>query len=231
MASRILVVDDEVKITDVVGAYLARDGYEVEVAHDGRTALAAWQARPPALVVLDLMLPDMSGWDVCRRIRAAGPTPIIMLTARAGEEDRLEGLALGADDYVVKPFSPRELGGRIRAVLRRTHSLTPAADRLSLDGGALKIDIVDRTVRAGGRVVALTASEFAILAALARHPGRPYSRQELLDVMTGDEFDGSERVVDAHVKNLRRKIEPGPGAPRYIVTVHGIGYKLAGRGA
>ena len=225
----ILVVDDEPEITDVVRRYLEQDGYRVTSAADGRAALAAFQREKPHLVLLDLMLPEVDGWEVARQIRAAGSTPIIMLTARGDEVDRLLGLGLGADDYITKPFSPREVVARVRAVLRRTSGET-ASEVLAV--GDLTIDLGRMEVRRGDATIALTGTEFRLLAALARSPGRVFTRLQLIDLVHGHAFEGYERTIDAHIKNLRQKLEPDPHRPRYILTVHGAGYRLAepGRG-
>lgn len=220
----ILVVDDEPEITDVVRKYLDRDGYNVVSAADGRAALAAFNREKPNLVILDLMLPEVDGWEVARQIRAAGGTPIIMLTARGEEADRLLGLGLGADDYITKPFSPREVVARVRAVLRRAGGEPPSE---VLTVGDLEIDQGRMEVRRGGTVVALTPTEFKLLAALARAPGRVFTRLQLIDLTQGHAFEGYERTIDAHVKNLRHKLEPDSRRPRYVLTVHGAGYRLA----
>lgn len=220
----ILVVDDEPEITDVVRKYLERDGYHVVTAADGRAALSAFMHEKPNLVILDLMLPEVDGWEVARQIRAAGSTPIIMLTARGEEVDRLLGLGLGADDYITKPFSPREVVARVRAVLRRASGEAPAE---VLTVGDLEIDQGRMGVRRGGVAVALTPTEFRLLAALTRSPGRVFTRLQLIDLVQGHAFEGYERTIDAHVKNLRHKLEPDPRRPRYVLTVHGAGYRLA----
>ena len=220
----ILVVDDEAEITDILRRYLEQDGFRVITAADGRAALVAFQQEKPHLVVLDLMLPAVDGWEVARQIRAAGGTPIIMLTARSEEVDRLLGLGLGADDYVTKPFSPREVVARVRAVLRRARGETPV-DVVAV--GDLEIDQGRMEVRRNGTPVALTPTEFRLLAALARAPGRVFTRLQLIDLVQGHAFEGYERTIDAHVKNLRQKLEPDPRHPRYVLTVHGAGYRLA----
>jgi DNA-binding response OmpR family regulator len=220
----ILVVDDEPEITDVMRRYLEQDGYGVVSAADGKAALAAFHRERPHLVILDVMLPETDGWEVARQIRAASRTPIIMLTARGDEVDRLLGLGLGADDYVPKPFSPREVVARVRAVLRRTSGET-APDVLTV--GDLSIDIGRMEVRRAGTPVALTPTELRLLSALARAPGRVFTRLQLIDLVHGHAFEGYERTIDAHVKNLRQKLEPDPHKPRYVLTVHGAGYRLA----
>ncbi|HUP31536.1 MAG TPA: response regulator transcription factor [Gaiellaceae bacterium] len=230
MNKKVVVIDDEPSVQDVVRGYLEKDGYLVYVAGNGREGLALAERTKPGLIVLDLMLPDLAGEDVCREIRSRSDVPILMLTAKAAEEDRVGGLALGADDYLVKPFSPRELVARVRAVLRRTQGAeTPLVETLSFDGGALEIDTVAHEVRRDGEPVELTPNEYKLLVALARYPGRVYSRFELVNHVQGYDYEGYERTIDAHVKNLRKKIEPEPKRPRYVETVFGVGYRLARR--
>ena len=221
---KMLVVDDEKKIVDIVKAYLEREGYHVAVAYDGESALNLIGREIPDMVILDLMLPGVSGWDVCRRLRSQSDVPIIMLTARDEVSDRIVGLELGADDYVPKPFDPKELVSRVRALFRRTGGKMTAGTVLST--GDLVIDSGKRTVQRGGSNLDLTATEFELLKVLAENPGRVYTRMQLLDLIQGDSFEGYERTVDSHVKNLRKKIEPDPEHPQYIVTVYGVGYKL-----
>jgi len=221
----ILVVDDESKIVKTVRAYLEDAGFRVATAGDGQTALTVFRHERPALVVLDLGLPGIGGLDVARTLRKESSVPIIMLTARVDETDRLIGLELGADDYVTKPFSPRELVARVRAVLRRAGGEREQAPP-PVVAGEITIDLERRQVTVGGRAVDLTPTEFELMTLLARHPGRVFSRLELLDRVQGYAFEGYERTVDAHVKNLRQKIEPDPKRPRYVVTVFGVGYKL-----
>ncbi len=218
----VLVVDDEARIVDTVRLYLQRDGFRVIAAQDGRTALALAQREKPDIIVLDLMLPEMSGWDVCRAIRSQSSVPIIMLTARSDEVDRVLGLELGADDYVTKPFSPRELVARVRAVLRRTALGETASPETRV--GSLVIDIERHEVHCGDQPLMLTRTEFAILAALARDPGRVHTRAQLIEAAQGYEFEGYDRAVDSHIKNLRRKLPEHAGCR--IVTVRGLGYKL-----
>ena len=221
----ILVVEDEPGIARLVQDYLERAGFAVARASTAADALAFARAKSPALVVLDLGLPDLDGLDVTRELRRIGDTPIVMLTARGDESDRIVGLELGADDYVVKPFSPRELVARIRAVLRRGDSKAARGETVrALD---VVVDVPRRRVTVGDRSVELTATEFALLETLAREPGRVFTRGQLLDAVHGVSFESYERAVDAHVKNLRKKIEPGSGPPRYIQTVHGVGYRFA----
>jgi DNA-binding response OmpR family regulator len=221
----ILVVEDEPGIARLVQDYLERAGFAVARASTAAEALAFARANAPALVVLDLGLPDLDGLDVTRELRRVGDTPIVMLTARGDESDRIVGLELGADDYVVKPFSPKELVARIRAVLRRGDSKAPRGETVrALD---VVVDVPRRRVTVGDRQVELTATEFALLETLMREPGRVFTRGQLLDAVHGVSFESYERAVDAHVKNLRKKIEPAPGPPRYIQTVHGVGYRFA----
>jgi DNA-binding response OmpR family regulator len=220
----VLVVDDERKIRDLVRAYLEQDGYAVLLADSGQMALQVAARVRPDLVVLDLMPPDLAGEEVARSLRTISEVPIVMLTAKAAEEDRVAGLRMGADDYVVKPFSPRELVARVEAVLRRARG---AADtRLSLDRGRLVIDREAREVRRDGETLSLTRSEFDLLHALATRPGRVWSRYELVTRVQGYDYEGYERTIDAHVKNLRRKLGEDPRHPRYVLTVPGVGYKL-----
>ena len=224
---KIVVVDDDPSVQEVVRAYLERDGYLVFVTGTAGGGLALTGRIKPGLVVLDLMLPDRSGEDVARELRARSDVPILMLTAKASEDERVRGLALGADDYLTKPFSPRELVARVRAILRRTQGGTePWVDVLRFDGGALEIDTVQHEVRHEGEPVDLTPNEYKLLTTLARYPGRAYSRFELINHVQGYDYEGYERTIDAHVKNLRRKIEPDSKHPRYVQTVFGVGYRL-----
>ena len=226
--TRILVVEDEARIAEVVLSYLEREGHMVVRAATGEAALDDFAGRRPDLVVLDLGLPDMAGEDVCRRIRAASDVPIIMLTAKDGEEDLVKGLQLGADDYLTKPFSPRELTARVRALLRRARSDDePQADVLERAGGRLVVDSARRRATLDGAPVELTESEFRLLQTLARFPGRVYTRFELVDKVQGYQFEGYERTIDAHVKNLRRKLGEDARDPRLVLTVYGRGYAFA----
>ncbi len=227
--STVLVVDDERKIRDLVRSYLEREGYSVLVADSGQGALEAVERATPDLVILDLMLPDLSGEEVARTVRAHSDVPIIMLTAKASEDDRVAGLHLGADDYLTKPFSPRELVARVEAVLRRASGGNGTSSVESFDGGRLRIDKDAREVIADGLPVELTRSEFDLLHALASHAGRVYSRYELVTKVQGYDYEGYERTIDAHVKNLRRKLGDDPRHPRYVLTVTGVGYKLGAK--
>jgi two-component system alkaline phosphatase synthesis response regulator PhoP len=228
MTRTILVVDDEPGIVQIARDYLDRAGFRVITAGDGASALRLARAERPSLLVLDLMLPGMDGLDVTRALRqdpATRKLPIIMLTARVEEADRLIGLELGADDYVTKPFSPRELVARVRAVLRRSED--DAAPSGLIHSGGLAIDLERRSVRRDGEPIELTATEFDLLAVLARAPGRPFTRAQLLELVYDVSYTGYDRTVDAHIKNLRRKLEPDPHEPRYILTIYGVGYKFA----
>ena len=221
----ILVVDDEPKIVQLASDYLDHAGFAVLTAADGRSAIAAARTRHPDLIVLDLGLPELDGLDVARTLRRESNVPIVMLTARDDELDRVVGLELGADDYVTKPFSPRELVARVRAVLRRTERTGEPADVLRI--GDVALDIPRMRVQVGGRSVELTATEFELLATLARQPGRIFTRARLLDALHGVAFESYERAIDTHIKNLRRKLEPEPRQPRYLLTVYGVGYRFA----
>ena len=227
MARTVLVVEDEPKILQVVRDYLVDAGFSVTTAADGPGALASARAVAPDLVVLDLGLPGLDGIDVARELHRRAPVPIIMLTARGAEVDRVLGLELGADDYLVKPFSPRELVARVRAVLRRTSGPAAGDDRGPIRVGDVTVDPSRRTVAVAGRPVDLTATEFDLLAHLARQPGRVFTRSQLLDAIHGVAIESYDRAIDAHVKNIRRKLEPDPHRPRYVLTVHGVGYRFA----
>jgi two-component system, OmpR family, response regulator RegX3 len=222
---RILLVEDEKSIRSAVAAYLEREGYWVTPAEDGQIALDEFAKHKFDVIVLDLMLPKVSGEQVCREIRNVSDVPIIMLTAKGEEEDRIAGLELGADDYLVKPFSPRELVARVRALLRRAHvDSEPQRDRLVF--GDLEIDVTGHKAFLHGDELDLTASEFKLLTTLARYPGRVYSRMELVEKVLGYDFEGYERTIDSHVKNLRAKLEDDPRDPTFIYTVHGVGYRF-----
>lgn len=225
----ILVVEDEPKITELLKLYLERDGYQVVTASSGELALATFHEKAPELVLLDINLPEVNGLEVCRQIRKESDLPIIMLTARDEEADKLIGLELGADDYITKPFSPREVIARVRAVLRRAAPAQPQQPQETLRAGELMLDPERHELRRGGAVLDLTPTEFRLLEVLMRNPGRVYSRLQLLDLVQGEAFEGYERTIDAHVKNLRSKIEPDPQRPTHVLTVYGVGYKFAER--
>jgi DNA-binding response OmpR family regulator len=225
----VLVVDDEPGIIEMATAYLRRDGFVVRTAATGQRALDAVSTQMPDLVVLDLMLPDIPGEQVCVSLRRYSSVPVLILTAKSAEADRLRGLALGADDYLVKPFSPRELVARVRAILRRSSGAEeePPADLLVIDGGRLEVDLAAHEARIDGEVLPLTASEFRLLATLGRQPRRVFSRFELLQALQGADVEGFERTVDVHVMRLRRKMdEAAAGTGAYVATVYGVGYRL-----
>jgi DNA-binding response OmpR family regulator len=225
MPQRILIVDDERKLAQGLAAYFRQAGFDALMAYDGRTALDSARRDRPDLIVLDLMLPELDGMEVCRQVRRFSPVPIIMLTARVAETDKLIGLELGADDYITKPFSPREVVARARAVLRRaTGALAPAS---VLRAGDVTLDLDRRSLEVGDRPVELTPTEFELLATLMRNAGRPLSRAQLLDAAQGDEYARFERTIDAHIKNLRRKLERDPANPTHILTVFCVGYKFS----
>ena len=222
---KILIVEDEKTIRDSVAAYLEREDYWVRGVGDGVSALEEFEKHGFDLIILDLMLPKMSGERVCRAIRETSDVPIIMLTAKGEVQDRIIGLELGADDYLIKPFSPRELVARVRALFRRAH--TETENRIeTLDFGDLTIDISGHKVAVGGNEVDLTASEFKLLTTLARFPGRVYTRMELVEKVLGYDFEGYERTIDSHVKNLRAKLGDDPRNPKWLYTVHGVGYRF-----
>jgi DNA-binding response OmpR family regulator len=223
--ARILVVDDDPTVAEVVVRYLEREGYTVDAVADGREALAHADAGLPDLVVLDLMLPGIDGIEVCRRLRAQGPVPIIMLTARGDEDDRVVGLELGADDYVSKPFSPRELTARVKSVLRRAGGVTAAPVPGVIEADGVLIDLAAHEVRVDGDAVALTAREFDLLAFLARHPRQAFGRDDLLERVWGYTY-GDTSTVTVHIRRLREKIERDPAAPRHLATVWGVGYRF-----
>lgn len=226
---RILVVDDEPKIVEVVEAYLKKEGFQVLIAMDGETAMSLFKNEVIHLVVLDLMLPKISGEEVCNRIRATSDVPIIMLTAKSEEDDKIEGLAIGADDYLTKPFSVRELVGRVKALIRRTYrESSPLADYLIFNEGDLEVDINKMKVKKSGQYVNLTTNEFKILLSLLTNPGQVFSREQLVQKAFGLDYEGFDRTVDSHIKNIRQKIEDNHKAPKYIITVYGMGYKFVG---
>ncbi len=227
MPRDVLVVDDNEKIVEVLTAYLEQAGFSVRSAVDGATAIAEVDRAVPDIALLDVMLPGVDGIELTRRFQREHGLPVILVTARSDEVDRLIGLEVGADDYISKPFSPREVVARVKAVLRRTGDQRPGDETVRI--GELSIDPERRAVAVQGRDVELTRTEFDILAAMAAHPGRVYSRLRLLEVATGDAFEGYERTIDAHVKNIRKKLGEDPRAPRYVHTVFGVGYKVEDR--
>jgi DNA-binding response OmpR family regulator len=222
----ILVVDDETNIVRLVRDYLEHGGFTVLVATDGQSALRSARTGRPDLVILDLSLPGLDGLDVARSLRRDGDVPIIMLTARTEESDKLVGLELGADDYLTKPFSPKELVARVRAVLRRAEGMRTASDLIRV-GSEVELDVPRMEARFGGRRIDLTRTEFQIVATMARQPGRVFTRAQLLDAVRGVAFESYERAIDAHIKNIRKKIEPDPRSPRHVLTVFGVGYRFA----
>ena len=224
MKRSILVVDDDRKLVELIKLYLERDGYRVLTAYDGQEALELARERRPNLIILDLMLPKIDGLNVCEILRRESEVPIIMLTAKTTEQDRITGLDLGADDYITKPFSLGELLARVRAVLRRAEGREGPEELIY---GELRIDFRRHEVSLGGKPVDLTPTEFRLLAALAREPGRAFTRLQLIHEALGYDFTGFERTIDVHIKNLRRKIEPDPRNPRYIKTIFGVGYRFA----
>jgi DNA-binding response OmpR family regulator len=222
---KIVLIEDDAVVSDTIALYLRQNGFDVVMARDGTTGLQLASAGDATLVVLDLMIAGLGGIEVCRRLRTSSRVPIIMLTSRVAEADRLAGFEAGADDYVPKPFSPRELVARVQALLRRA-AAAESASPAPIAIGDLQIELWAKQVRLAGRPVALTATEFRMLAALARHPGRVLTREELIGQVFGPDYEGFDRTVDVHITNLRRKLEPGP-EPRYVLTAHGLGYRLA----
>lgn len=225
----ILVVDDEIKITEVVSSYLEKSGHEAICAHNGTQAMSLFESFSPALVILDLMLPDMSGEEICRAIRKKSRVPIIMLTAKVEDADIIRGLGMGADDYLTKPFSPKQLVARVEAVLRRVSTETvPLVSEFSFHNGKLVIDGLRHEVRKNGQQVSLTPNEYNILMTMAKYPTKAFTREELIAFALGEDFDGFDRVIDTHIKNIRQKLGDDGRTPRYILTVHGTGYKFGG---
>jgi len=222
----VLIVDDDIKLADLLKTYFEKDNYVVLVAHDGSRALELIREAKPDIVVLDIMLPVIDGWEVCRKARQESDVPIIMLTARDEETDRLVGLEIGADDYVTKPFSPREVVARAKAILRRTSKGVVKSELLKM--GSVVINSERHEVKKNGDLLELTPTEFKILELLASNSGRVFSRLQIVEQVQGYAFDGYERTIDAHVKNLRRKVEENPKEARYIQTVYGVGYKVVG---
>jgi len=228
---KVLVIDDDVKTTELVKLYLRRDGYKVVTAYDGLQAVDVAREAHPDLVVLDLMLPGLDGFEVFRTLRAESDVPIIMLTAKTTEQDRLNGLDRGADDYVTKPFSPKELAARVRAVLRRLPDETLQRGPEEVRHGELLVNLIKHEASLAGRLLDLTPVEFRLLGVLVREPDRVFSRAQLIEKVFGYDFDGFDRTIDVHVHNLRRKLEPDPRSPTYIKMVYGVGYKFVGGGS
>ncbi len=227
---KVLVVDDEVKILEVLRSFLESKDYTVFTAEDGGQALSIFEKESISFVILDLMLPDLSGEEICERIRQKSRVPIIMLTAKVEEEDILKGLAVGADDYITKPFRLKELHARMEAVSRRSsEDLLPLYRRMSFCSGDLEVNMDTREINKSGRQISLTPNEFKILAALIKYPNKVFTREELIAAAFGEDFEGYDRSVDSHIKNLRQKIETDSKNPLYVVTVHGIGYKFGGK--
>lgn len=223
---RVLVVDDDPALSDVVGRYLRRDGFDVDFAADGTTGLARALESLPDIVVLDLMLPGLDGLEVCRRLRRVAPIPVVMLTALGEENDRIAGLDIGADDYVTKPFSPRELSARVKAVLRRAAAgAVEASTARTLTGAGIEVNVVAHEVYCGSESVALTTKEFDLLVHFMTHPGRAFRREELLEAVWGWSF-GDTSTVTVHIRRLREKVEPDPSDPKHLVTVRGVGYRF-----
>ncbi len=222
---QVLVVDDDRKTVELIKLYLDREGYKVIKAYTGPEALACARTMKPDVIILDLMLPGMDGISVCRTLREESDVAVLMLTARASEEDRLKGLDIGADDYIVKPFSPRELTARVRAVMRRLSLVVHRGGPAELRSGDLRVDLVSQEAYRGGEKIKLAPVEYRLLVALMREPGRVFTREQLVEVIFGPDYGGYDRTVDVHILKLRRKIGDDPGSPRTIVTVHGFGYK------
>ena len=227
MNRKVLIVEDDKKLAELVRLYLERDGYRVVVTHDGRAGLDAARHGHPDLIILDLMLPGVNGLDLCRTVRAECDIPIIMLTAKSTEDDKLAGLDLGADDYITKPFSPREVVARVRAVLRRSPD-GKESEPSRITVGDVEIDLGAHTVRLRDQIVSLTPKEFKMITVMAKQPGRAFTRLELLEDVFGPDYEGLERTVDVHVMNLRKKIETDPARPTYVQTVYGVGYRFGG---
>lgn len=226
---KILIVDDEMKIVEVVKSYLENSGYSVYEAYNGKEALDKFEKVNPNLVILDLMLPDITGEEICKALRKKSRVPIIMLTAKVEEEDVLKGLNIGADDYVTKPFSPRQLAARVEAVLRRaSDALVPLSSLISFNNDELVIDTLKYQVKRYGKIINLTPNEYKLLLTLVKYPDKVFTREELISIALGDSYNGYERTIDTHIKNIRQKIEFDPKNPKYILTVHGIGYRFGG---
>ncbi|MBC7765321.1 MAG: response regulator transcription factor [Hyphomonadaceae bacterium] len=229
MQQKILIVDDEAKIVDVLKSYLEHAGFYVQVAFDGHTALQIFEKASPSLVILDLMLPDMTGEEICKIIRKKSRVPILMLTAKVAEEDIIQGLDIGADDYMTKPFSAKQLVARVIALLRRTSdNPIPLVNTMSFCEDDLVIDVLKHEVRKCNQPINLTPHEYNILMIFVQNPARTFTRNELIEKALGDDYDGFDRIIDTHIKNLRQKIETQSKCPKYIITVHGVGYRFGG---
>jgi DNA-binding response OmpR family regulator len=228
MNEKILVIDDEINLLNVIKDYLLIESYDVYTADNGKKALQLFEEIDPDFIILDLMLPDISGEEICKIIRKESDVPILMLTAKSSEDDKVTGLYIGADDYLTKPFSPRELVGRVRAILRRSRGNAAISDVLVFNSNDLYIDIPKHVVKKKNEVVNLTPNEFKVLLTLAQNPHKVYTRGQLVSIAFGYDFEGYDRTVDTHIKNLRQKIENNAKEPQYIVTVHGVGYKFEG---
>lgn len=225
--TRILVVDDEQKVLNVIEAYLIKEGFEVLTASDGEEALNIFKNEQIHLIILDLMLPKISGEEVCNKIRATSSVPIIMLTAKTEEDSKIEGLSIGADDYITKPFSNRELVSRVKALIRRTYrDNNPLAELLIINNGDLEINIDKMIIKKQGTPITLTSNEFKVLIALLTNPGQIFSREQLVNKAFGIDYDGFDRTIDTHIKNIRQKIEDDHKKPRYIISIYGMGYKF-----
>ncbi len=224
---KILIVDDEPKIVEAVEAYMKNSGYQTVIAYDGKVALEKFHSHQPDMVVLDLMLPNISGEEICQTIRRESRIPIIMLTAKVHEDDKIYGLNLGADDYVTKPFSPRELVARVNSLFRRCgDGISPLFNIMKLNDGDLEINLDSHVIKKNGEIVSLTPNEFKLLIAMAKFPHKTFTREELIEIAFGIDYDGYDRTIDSHIKNLRSKIETDSAYPQYILTVRGIGYKF-----
>lgn len=226
---KILIVEDEIKIVEVIKSYLENSGYQVYSVYNGKDAIEIFERLNPSLVILDLMLPDVSGEEVCQALRKQSRVPILILTAKVDEESILKGFNLGADDYVTKPFSPRQIVARVMALLRRVEDdIVPLASTLSFNDADLVIDSIKHEVRKKGEVVNLTPNEYKILMTMVKYPKKAFTREELVCMALGEDYDGFDRVIDTHIKNLRQKIESDPRAPKYFITIHGVGYRFGG---
>jgi len=226
---KVLVVEDEAKISEVIKSFLESKGFMVFVAENGKQAFGLMEKENISLIILDLMLPDMSGEEICIKIRKTSRVPIIMVTAKVNEEDMLKGLGIGADDYISKPFSLKELFARIEVVLRRSSDdLIPLYNKNSFLDGDLEVDFQSHTIKKQGREVSLTPNEYKILAAMIKYPNKVFTREELIRTALGDEFEGYDRAIDSHIKNIRQKIETDTKNPDYLITIHGTGYKFGG---